>query len=180
MKHLEFNRKHGKLILEGKKRATFRRRTTAKPGDVVYVHSGGKIIGKARILSVEKRKLDEITDEDAKLDGFNSRDELIEEIQKLYGNLEDIYMIKFDFEPTETKNPYNFHYGNADLLEVAKKALETLDLREKEREILELFLKTGSIRKTAIKLGGWKKRGIVREILRKYSKLLKNGSEPSQ
>ncbi len=173
MRHLEFSRKHGKLILEGKKRATFRRRTTAKEGDVLYVHAGGKIIGRAKIRSVELKSVDDITDEDAKMDGFESREELMKEIRNIYGDVDRLYLIKFDFEPIEAQNPYSFHYGDEDLADIARKALERLDLDEREREVLEIFLKSGSIRKTAAKLGGWKMRGEVRKVLRKCLKKLR-------
>jgi|GEM_PF-3274197 hypothetical protein len=46
-------------------------------------------------------------------------------------------------------------------------------MSEDERRTLELFLKCGSIRKTAIKLGGLKKRREIRKILRKCYEELK-------
>ncbi len=175
MRHLEFSGNYRDLLLSGKKRATIRKRISKlKEGDKVFVHCGGEIIGKARILSIEKKKIDEITDEDAILDGFNSRDELLNELRRIYGDEDEFYVIKFEFEPIEAVNPHEFYYGDSDLVEIAKRALEVLDLDERDRRVLELFIKTGSIRKTASKLGGLRKRGEVRKVLRKCYNMLRN------
>ena len=97
MRHLEFSGNYRDLLLSGKKRATIRKRISKlKEGDKVFVHCGGEIIGKARILSIEKKKIDEITDEDAILDGFNSRDELLNELRRIYGDEDEFYVIKFE------------------------------------------------------------------------------------
>ncbi len=175
MKHLEFTRNYGEALLKGIKRATIRKWTNLRVGDEVYVHCGGKIIGKAKITDIEKKKLEEITDEDAKLDGFQNREELLNELKKL-GYEGYVYLIKFDFEPMDSVNPHNMYYGDADLEEIAKKALQNLELSERDRKILELFLRSGSIRKAAAKLGGWKKRGEIRKVLRRcYNELKKKG-----
>lgn len=176
MKHLEFSREYRELLLNGRKKATIRKWTNLKAGDEVYVHCGGKIIGGARIVAVERKKIEEFTDEDAKLDGFRSREELIQELEKLYGNNEDFYLIKFEFRPDEFKNPHEFYYGSADLVEIAEKSLSNLDLSEEERKILEIFLRAGSIRRAANRLGGYRKRGTIRKILRKcYKELRERG-----
>ncbi|MET1124855.1 MAG: ASCH domain-containing protein [Archaeoglobaceae archaeon] len=175
MKHLEFDGKYAELILSGRKRATIRKWVKLREGDEVYVHSGGKIIGKARILSVEKKKIDELSEEDAILDGFSSREELLAELKRL-GYDGEVYVVKFEFEPMEAADPRNFYYGDADLEEVAKLALRELELSDDERRLLEMFLKYGSIRKVAARLGGWRKRGVVRKVLRKcYEELRRRG-----
>lgn len=177
MKHLEFKDRYKELLINGRKRATIRTQCYVKEGEEVFVHCGGKIIGTAKIRKVEERSLDELDDEIARADGFESREELIEEIRKLYGIPEKVYVIWFDFKPFKNEiDPHEMYYSDYDLLEVAKKALENLDLSQKDRKILELFLKTQSIRKTAMKLGGIKKRGIVRNVLRKcLNELRKKG-----
>ncbi len=68
------------------------------------------------------------------------------------------------------------YYGKEDLVEIAKKALDSEEFDEREKEILNLFIKTGSIRKTARKIGGLRNRGVVREILRKASKIAESES----
>ncbi len=174
MKHLEFSGTYRYLLLSGKKKATIRKKISKlKEGDVVFVHCGGEIIGKAKITSIERKRLDELTDEDAVLDGFKNREELIRELKRIYGDEDEFYVIKFEFEPIEAVNPHEFHYGNSDLIEIAEKALKELNLSKRDRMVLELFLKTGSIRKTASKLGGLRKRGEVRKVLRKCYNILK-------
>ena len=53
----------------------------------IYIHSVGRVIAKGEIISVIYKRVGEITDEDAKLDGFGSREELIKELEKIYGPL---------------------------------------------------------------------------------------------
>ena len=175
MKHLEFKRKYADLLLSGKKRITIRNWTNLKAGDEVYVHCGGKIIGKAKISAVERKKISELTDEEARLDGFSSREDMLEELERIgYGD--EVYVIRFDFEPIEFVNPHNMYYGDADLVEVAEKSLKHLDLEERDRKVLEIFLMYGSIRKAARKLGGSRKRGEIRKVLRKCYLMLKERS----
>jgi len=175
MKHLEFKRRYAKALIEGKKTLTIRKWTNLKEGDEVLVHSGGKIIGKARILSVQKKHISEITDEEARLDGFRDAEELRREIEKM-GYDGEVYLIHFEFEPFEAVNPHNLYYGDADLEEIAKKSLEHLELDERDRKVLETFLKYGSIRRAAKRLGGTRKRGEIRKVLRKcYKELLERG-----
>ena len=178
MKHLEFKEKYLKSLLSGKKRATIRTSTNLKPGDIVFVHCGGKIIGKAEVNSVEEKFVEELTEEDAKADGFSNLKELKRELKKLYGDVDRFYIIRFTLRPFENAvTPHEMYYGSAeaDLLEIAKTALEKLNLSEEEKKILEIFLNCGSIKKAAIKLGGLRKRKVVREVLRKCSSKLKEG-----
>jgi hypothetical protein len=177
MKHLEFKDKYKELLKSGKKTATIRVQCYVKKGDEVFVHCGGRIIGTAKIIDVEEKSLDELSDEDAKADGFSSKEELLEEIKKLYGNPKKVYLIRFKFKAFKNEiDPHEMYYSDADLVEIAKKALEHLSLSEKDKKILQLFVKTGSIRKTAMKLGGLKKRGVIRKILRScYDELRRRG-----
>ncbi len=171
MKHLEFKRRYMQPLLSGKKRLTIRKKTNLKEGDEVYVHCGGKIIGKAKITSVTRKRISELTEEEAKLDGFRSLDELMEELEK-FGYDDEVYLIQFEFEPVESVNPHTMYYGNADLDEIAEKSLRYLQLDERKRRILEAFLKYGSIRRAAAKLGSYRKRGEIRKILREcYAEL---------
>ncbi len=177
MKHLEFKHRFEESLRSGKKTATVRLQCPFKEGQEVFVHCGGKIIGTARILKIEEKRLDELTEEDAKADGFSSLEELKEEIRKIYGNPEKVYVIRFEFRGFKKGiNPHEMYYGDADLVEVAKLALEHLNLSDADRRILETFVRTGSIRKTAMRLGSIKMRGVVRKILRRcYNELRKRG-----
>ncbi len=177
MKHLEFKHKYEDLLRSGKKTATIRLQCPFKEGQEVFVHCGGKIIGTAKILNVEEKRLEELTEEDAKADGFSSLKELLEELKSLYGNPEKVYVIRFEFKEFKKGiNPHEMYYGDADLVEIAKLALENLNLSDADRRILEIFVRTGSIRKTAMRLGSMKMRGVVRKILRRcYNELRKKG-----
>ena len=177
IKNLEFKNRFKDKLLNGEKRITLRPYTNLKKGDVVYIHCGGKIIGIAEIRNVIEKSLKDIDDEIAKLDGFKNKNELIEELKRLYGNLpEKIYVIEFSLKSKMEKDPYEVHYENVDLIEIAKKALDHLELKEEDKKILELFLRLRSVRRVAFKLGGLKKRGIVREVLRKSYKRLKQNN----
>lgn len=171
LKHLEFKRKYLHPLLSGKKRLTIRKRTNLRDGDEVYIHCGGKIIGKGRIISVRKKKISELTEEEAKLDGFESLDELMEELEK-FGYGDEVYVVHFEFEPLDSVNPHTMYYGDADLNEIAEKSLKYLKLDDRKRRILEAFLKYGSIRRAAAKLGSYRKRGEIRKVLREcYTEL---------
>ncbi len=173
MKHLEFKRKYLDLLLSGKKRSTIRKRVYVKPGDEVYIHCGGMIIGKAKIISIREININEVDDEIARMEGLNSKDELLNELSDYYQD-SDLFLIEFDFRKFESPiTPHEMHYGNKNILEIAKKALESQELTEGEKKIIELFLKTKSIRRTAFILGGMSKRGIVRNAIRKAIRVVK-------
>jgi hypothetical protein len=175
MKHLEFKGKYAKALIEGRKKLTIRKLTNLKEGDEVLVHSGGKIIGKATVKTIERKHVSEITDEEARLDGFRNTEELRAEMRKM-GYDGEVYLIHFDFEPLKAVNPHNLYYGDADLEEIARKSLENLELDERDRKVLETFLRYGSIRRAARKLGGARKRGEIRKVLRKcYGELVERG-----
>ncbi len=173
MKHLEFKRKYRKALLEGKKSCTIRKRCYVNEGEEVLVHCGGKIVGKARIKSVEERRLEELGEDIAKEEGFKNRKEMIDEIKKIYGNIDKVYVIRFEFEPFKKPvDPREMYYGSSDLREIAERALKELELSEEDRKILELFLECGSVKKAAMKLGGIWERKKVRDVLRKCARQL--------
>ena len=174
MKHIEFKGKYAEKILKGEKTATIRKRVYVKPNDVVFVHSGGKIIGKARIKEVRQIDIQDLDHELARKEGFDNIEELMDEIREYYGEGKDLYLIEFDFEPfDEPLDPEKMYYDGSSLSEIARKALKLDSFSEDEKRILELFLKTGSIRKTAFRLGGLSKRGIVRKTIRKAFKAVR-------
>ncbi|RLI79971.1 ASCH domain-containing protein [Archaeoglobales archaeon] len=175
-KHLEFKNRFKKKILNGEKTATLRLYTNLKEGDLVYIHCGGSIIGIAEIEEVVEKSINELSDEDARLDGFKDKEELLEELKKFYGlnGLPDrICVVKFKLRSKLNENPYVIYYGNVSLIEIAEKALRYLELDEYDKNILRLFLRLKSVRKVAFRLGGLKKRGVVRRVLRECYRKLK-------
>ena len=183
MKHLEFDGKYADAILRGKKRATVRlgRRPNLREGDTVLIHAGGYALGKAVIERVESKTVKELTDEDARLDGFSSREELIKALKEHYRHVTDnspahvvVFHLVERFEKPVMSSDYAYE-GNLPV-EIAEKALKYLDLPEEDRKLIELFLKTGSLRKAAYRLGGLNKRYLIREALRRaYEELKKRG-----
>ena len=88
MRNLKFDGKYKDLLLSGKKRATIRvGKVNLKPGDEVLIHSGGYVIGKAKIRKVEKKRVSELTDEDAIMDGFKNKEELLDALKEHYKNI---------------------------------------------------------------------------------------------
>ncbi|QDA31860.1 ASCH domain-containing protein [Thermococcus indicus] len=183
MRHLEFDGRYAEAILSGRKRATVRlgRRPNLEPGDEVLLHSGGYAIGKAVIERVESKTVGELTDEDALLDGFSSREELIRALKSHYKHVDDdsiahviVFRLVERFEKPVMSSDYAYE-GNLPV-EIAEKALKHLDLSDEDRELLELFLQAGSLRKAAHRLGGMNKRYLIRDTLRRaYRELKRRG-----
>lgn len=183
MRNLKFDGKYKDLLLSGKKSATIRvGKVNLKPGDEVLVHSGGYVLGKARIKRVEKKRVSELTDEDAIMDGFKNKEELLDALKEHYKNIKpdtEVTVIEFEFTKLLDKPilSADFPYEGNNPIEIAELALKHLkDLSFEEVALLKLFLQSGSLRKAAYKLGGLDKRYKIREVLRKaYEKLKKMG-----
>ncbi len=181
MKHLEFDGRYMNAILTGKKKATVRlgKRPNLNPGDEIIIHSGGYALGKGVIEKVESKRVGEITDEDAFLDGFSGREELIRALKEHYRYVSDdspahvvVFRLVERFEKPVMSSDYAYE-GNIPA-EIAEMALKHLNLPEEDRNLLELFLKTGSLRKAAYRLGGLNKRYLIRETLRRAYEELKS------
>ncbi|WP_456368155.1 ASCH domain-containing protein [Thermococcus sp.] len=89
-------------ILRGDKVTTIRYGSyEAKPGSEVYlvITPSDTAIAKVRITKVERKKVKELTNEDAKLDGFSDVKELLRELNKIYGELygdDEVTIIGFE------------------------------------------------------------------------------------
>ncbi|WP_088334748.1 MULTISPECIES: ASCH domain-containing protein [unclassified Methanopyrus] len=181
-KHIEISGEYRDKLLRGEKRATIRvgRVPGARPGKVVYIHCGGYVYGKVRITNVRTKRVRDLTDEDAKLDGFENREELLKALRDHYPNLRDddiVTIIEFKWverfdEPILSEHlPYEGH----DPIKIAKLALEEdIPMSPRDRELLELLVECGSIRKAAKALGGLGKRDVIRRAVRKAFRLLKS------
>ena len=183
-KHLEFLGDYTKKILSGEKKATIRRKTNRlSPGDIVYVHAGGKVLGKAVITNIRHVKLEEITDKDAKMDGFKNKNELIKALKQHYGNInpeDEFTIIEFKIieRPKKDIMSSEMAYGGYDPVYIAELALRHLKdmFNEDDLKILRSVYETGSIRHVAMRLGGLKRRKVVRAVLRRaYEELSKRG-----
>jgi hypothetical protein len=81
---LLFKKKFHDAIRSGRKRQTIRlwKSCFMRAGQVTYIPG----LGRARITRIEPIAMDAITDEDAVLDGFDSRAALMAELQTLYAD----------------------------------------------------------------------------------------------
>lgn len=89
-------------ILKGKKSTTIRYGSyEAKPGREIYivVRPSDTAIAKVRIKGVSKKKVKELTDEDARKDGFGNVRELLKTLKGIYGELDvedEVNIIEFE------------------------------------------------------------------------------------
>lgn len=93
------------LVRSGEKRQTIRLwpKRRLRPGQGEFIPGLGRI----RITAFERVAPADLTDEDARLDGFASREALLEELQSLYG--EDLsgapcFRIRFTY-PADEEGP---------------------------------------------------------------------------
>ena len=183
-KHLTFDGEFKEALLSGRKTKTLRRfKPKVQPGDIVFVHSGGYVLGKARIKDVRPIRLSEIDDELAKQEGFESKEELLRKLKEIYPDLSEndvLWLIDFEFVEKFKEPIFSeaFTYLGVHPLEIARLAVRDpeLELSETDRILLELLLKVGSIRKAAEMLGSLNKRKLFRRALRRaFEQLLEQG-----
>ncbi len=165
--------KYWPLVEKGIKTITIRKNTRLKPGDLVEIHSGGKIRGIARVTAVYEKSLEDIGEDEARKEGI-PLSTLIRELKKMYGGESPLKIIEFQLLETfnPPKDPERRRYGNLSPREVAQKAIELGLAEDSDRRILLAVAKTGSIREVAKMLGGLKHRRKIRKILEKYAKML--------
>lgn len=164
-----------KPLFEGRKKTTIRP-GVLKVADKLYIHSRGRIVALAEVESVTYKRVFELTDEDARLDGFQTREELVNFLKRRYPGLRDdavVTVIRFG-TISKVDMPEDAHYGGLTPVEVAVLALNKLRLSKREREILQAVAQTKSLRKAALKLFGTiEKRGVIRRVLKKALRRLK-------
>ncbi|AEA46390.1 ASCH domain-containing protein [Archaeoglobus veneficus] len=90
MTAINFDKEYVPLILEGKKRTTVRKGIKSYPvGKVVYLTANNEPFARARVVKAVIKRVRELTDEDAIKDGFDSVEELIKALKRIYGSLRD-------------------------------------------------------------------------------------------
>lgn len=101
-KFLLIDNSYKSKILSGKKTTTIRfGEYKAKPGSEVYlvITPSDTAVAKVRITKVEKKKVKELTNQDAKKDGFKDIKELVSALNKIYGELhgeDEVTIIEFE------------------------------------------------------------------------------------
>ncbi len=164
------------LVREGKKRITIRRFLKVKPGDEVLIHAGGKIVGRARIVLVYRKKLGEIGEEEARKEGIPLK-KLRKMLEEMYGHNPNTELTIAEFDLVEVfdppKDPEKEYYGSMTPREIARQAIAAgIVESEDERKILEELAGGKSIREIAFEMGGLHRRKLIRRIIRKYRKKL--------
>ncbi|MEM1541406.1 MAG: ASCH domain-containing protein [Ignisphaera sp.] len=100
MKKLVFKLDYAGKILSGEKTTTIRLSTNLREGDTVEVYVGHVRIGKALIKRIYRKKLNELSAEEIRSDGFKSIEDLIKTLAKIYGSRRintdsEVYIIEF-------------------------------------------------------------------------------------
>jgi len=177
-RHIMMRGEYARLLLSGRKRATIRLGKVIPKYDEVIIHSWGRPIAKAKITKVIYKKVRDLTDEDAKKDGFSSKEELMNELRNVYGNVKPddlVTIIELEviqrFDELIPEDPY-LGLKPADIGRLALRYLRN-ELSNDELKILEELAKGKSIRMVAKELTGSSlNRGKVRRILRKTLAIL--------
>jgi hypothetical protein len=100
MRRINFNPEYVAAILKGRKSTTVRRgRRRYARGEVVELTANGRTFALARVVECVVKRVAELTDEDARLDGFASRGELLRALRRIYGSVggeEYVTVVRFE------------------------------------------------------------------------------------
>ncbi len=89
-KRINFDLEYVEAIMSGRKVTTVRKGIKRYPvGRIVDLTVENRPFARARVDKVVVKRVRELTDSDARLDGFESRDELIEALRRIYGKVRD-------------------------------------------------------------------------------------------
>ncbi len=181
-RHIMIKGKYVEALLSGRKKATIRVGIVKPKYNELIVHGGGRPVAKVRVTNIVYKKVRDLTDDDAKLDGFSSKEELINELEQVYGPIrpeDNVTIIEFeviqDLSKLEADDPY-MGLSPQDIARISLRYLSNA-LKEEEKKILKSLTETGSIRMTAIHLfGSLDARWRIRRVLKKaISELVKMG-----
>lgn len=175
-RHLMVKGRFVDLILRGVKTTTIRLGEVVPKYDEVIIHGGGRPVAKVRIASVRTKRVRELTEEDAKKDGYRSLRELLRDLERVYGRpiLPDDVVTIIEFRVVQKftdLNPEDVYLGLSPV-DVARLGLRYLgkELGEEDRRVLHAVLRFQSIRTAAIELYGslslrWRIRRVLRRVL---------------
>ncbi|MEM4717812.1 MAG: ASCH domain-containing protein [Desulfurococcaceae archaeon] len=166
-------------LLSGQKKATIRKGIYRPKYEEIIIHAGGRPVAKARITRVYYKKLRELCEYEAKIEGYDNVDDLIRELREVYGSIRDddhLTIIEFEIIQRLDNLPSKDPYHGLTPSDVARIALRYLssELSNIDKKILIDLTRTNSIRKTAVNLfNNLNKRTLVRRTLRKALRLLR-------
>ncbi len=90
MERINFDPEYVAAILDGKKTTTVRRGIKSYPvGKLVELTVNNRTFALARVKKVVVKRLRELSDDDARRDGFESRSDLIAALRRIYGDIKD-------------------------------------------------------------------------------------------
>ncbi len=88
MRRINFNPEYVRLIKNKRKSSTVRKgKRNFKKGEIVELAINNRPFALAKIVECELKTLGEITDEDAKRDGFKSKKFLVKALRQIYGEI---------------------------------------------------------------------------------------------
>ncbi len=103
---INFDRQYVEPILKGEKKTTIRKGIKLKllkkgkeTGNIADLTADGETFAQAKITKVIVKRADELTDDDALLDGFHNLEELTNALTEIYGEMKEnelITIIHFD------------------------------------------------------------------------------------
>ncbi|MCS7128209.1 MAG: ASCH domain-containing protein [Sulfolobales archaeon] len=181
-RHIMVKGRYIDLILSGRKIATIRLGVIRPKYSEVIIHGGGRPIAKAKIVKVYYKRIKDLTDEEARMDGFLSKEELIDELKGIYGGLssdELVTIVIFQVLQRFDELPVNEPYLGLEVRDLAGLGLRYLnnELSDEERKILLSLTKTNSIRAASMSLfNSVSKRYLVRRVLKKVLRKLLEGN----
>jgi len=97
-RRLKFKKRYLQMILEGRKRSTIRLGRLVLRDRLLTIVGDGRPIALARVDEVIYKKVRELTDEDARVDGFRGLIDLFRELRRIYGDFgleDDVTIIRF-------------------------------------------------------------------------------------
>ncbi|MEM0215580.1 MAG: ASCH domain-containing protein [Archaeoglobaceae archaeon] len=90
MEKINFDSEFIPLILNGTKRTTIRKGIRSYPvGKIVELTVNNEPVALAKVKKVVVKRTSELNDEDAKVDGFENKEELINTLKRIYGEIND-------------------------------------------------------------------------------------------
>ncbi len=178
-RHLMLRGVYADKLLSGEKVTTIRLGLFKPKYEEVIVHGRGRPLAKARIRLVEYKLVRELTEEDAKRDGFDSLEDLLGALRRVYGGFspdDRVTILHLEITQRLDDLPAEDPYMGLKPADIARLGLRYLkaDLDDEEVSVLEDLTRTNSIRSTAVRLyGSLEKRWRVRRVLRKALRLLR-------
>lgn len=177
-RHLMIKGTYIEKVLNNVKKATIRRGIVKPKYKEVIIHAGGRPIAKAKITRVYHKKLKELGEYEAQIEGYSSVEELLHELRRVYKDIKDdeyFTVIEFEiiqrFDELVNEDPY-YGLAPADIARIALRYVNE-NLTDLEKRVLIDLTRTNSIRKTTINIfGNLNRRSIVRGTLRKALRIL--------